>query len=555
MKKLSAAVATVTVAVAGLATATTTATASPGVHARSVKAKAASYMPPPLHWGACTDPDLKGNTLGIKCADLVVPLDYSKPNGKKITVRVSRQKHTSPASKYQGVMLVNPGGPGGSGLSLPEFFTSGVIPGKSASTYDWIGFDPRGVGSSRPALTCDPSFYGYDRPPFNPKTPAIEQRWLTLSKNYASACKRSQAGKDGLLDHLKTTDNVKDMESLRKALGQQQINYYGFSYGTELGQYYATLHPNRVRRFVLDSNVDPRRTPYQANLDQDIAFQKTIAIYFSWLAKYHDVFHLGTTRQQVARGFYAERNKLDKHAAGGIIGGDELTDALLGAGYYVYDWVEIGHAYADLVHNGDYAGIKNAYGATPHVPGSDNGNAIYLGTTCTDRQWPTSIAKITRDNTRVNRKAPFETWDNAWFNGPCSFWPGKPGKPFHVDGSKVKSPVLLIDETFDPATPYPGSLEVRRRFPTSSLIEGVNGTTHAGSLSGVACTDDAIGRYLTNGTLPTRKSGNRSDLKCPPVPKPNPETAKTNTLRKSAVPDNNSHIMQLRKRLLEAQLR
>jgi hypothetical protein len=312
------------------------------------------------------------------------------------------------------------------------------------------------------------------------------------------------------------------------------------------------LHPNRVRRFVLDSNVDPRRSVYQSNLDQDTAFQKTIGIYFGWLAKHHDVFHLGTTRQQVARGFYAERNKLDKHAAGGVIGGDELTDALLVAGYYVYYWVDIGHAYADLVHKGDYSGIKDWYGADPQTPGSDNGNAIYLATSCTDQKWPTSIRKILRDNTRLNKTAPFLTWDNAWFNGPCSFWPAKPGKPVHVDGRKVTNPVLLIDETLDPATPFPGSLEVRRRFPTASLIEGVGGTTHAGSLSGVACTDDAIGRYLTDGTVPPRISGNRSDKKCPPVPQPSPTT---NGLKRQGLQAPSSSLpLQLRKELAAAQV-
>ncbi len=117
MKRLVAVVATLTVAVAGLAT---TADAATVQRTRTVKAKAAGYKPPPLHWGTCTDPDLKGNDLGIKCADLVVPLDYSRPNGAKITLRVSRKLHSSPESEYQGVMLVNPGGPGGSGLYLRD---------------------------------------------------------------------------------------------------------------------------------------------------------------------------------------------------------------------------------------------------------------------------------------------------------------------------------------------------------------------------------------------------------------------------------------------------
>jgi pimeloyl-ACP methyl ester carboxylesterase len=552
MKRLVAAVASLTVAVGGLATSSIiggTASAAPGHKARTVKA--AGYTPPPLHWGKCTDPDLVGNPFGIKCADLVVPLDYSLPHGKKITLRVSRLKHSSPDSKYQGIMLTNPGGPGGSGLYLPIYGSGDYVPGNGDLTYDWIGFDPRGVGSSRPALACDPTFSGYDRPPYNPTTPAIAHKWRTLSSDYAGACKRSTAGKDGLLEHVKTIDNINDMESIRKALGQSKISFYGFSYGTELGQVYATLHPDRVGRFILDSNIDPRRSVYQSNLDQDAAFQKTVNVYFRWLARHDDVFHLGTTRAKVAHGYYAERAKLDKNAAGGVIGGDELNDVMEGAGYYVYDWVEIGQAYSALVNHHDYSGIKDMYGYDGS-PGSDNGNAMYLATECTDQQWPQNRTKIHQDNVRMNRSAPFLTWANAWFNGPCSFWHAKPGKAVHVDGHHVKSKILLIDETLDPATPYPGSIEVRRRFPTASLIEGVGGTTHAGSLSGVACTDDAIGRYLTNGTVPPRLSGNHSDKRCPPVPQPDPNAS--NKLRKGAASGPSAVLAKLRQVLADAQM-
>jgi pimeloyl-ACP methyl ester carboxylesterase len=517
----------------------------------SPTAKPADYTPPALVWGPCANETLQA--FGSECSDLVVPLDYANPSGTKITLAVSRLKHSSPDSAYQGVMLVNPGGPGGSGLIYSVFGEGSFVPGDGDISYDWVGFDPRGVGDSKPALTCDPSFFGYDRPNYVPYKRSIEREWLRRSKNYAKACKNSDAAP--LLDHLKTTDNVADMESLRKALGQSQINYYGFSYGTELGQVYATLHPDRVRRFVFDGNVNPSQSPYVANLGQDVAFQKTINVYFGWLAKHDDVFHLGKTQKAVANGFYRERTKLDRTPAGGVIGPDELTDVILSAGYYVYDWVELGHAYADLVNKGDYAAIKDAYdGANPQTPGSDNGNAIYLATTCTDAPWPKSWPKIRLDNWSTYLRAPFETWANAWFNGPCSFWPGKSGQPVEVTGRNVTSKILLISETLDAATPFSGSLEVRRRFPNSSLIEGVGGTTHAGSLSGVECTDNAIGQYLTNGKVPARKSGNQSDLKCPPVPQPDTNAAPAAAQRKSSS-SKAAVLAQLRKELAKAQVR
>jgi hypothetical protein len=124
----------------------------------------------------------------------------------------------------------------------------------------------------------------------------------------------------------------------------------------------------------------------------------------------------------------------------------------------------------------------------------------------------------------VAAKAPFETWANAWYNAPCAFWPVKPGagKPVKIDGSKLKS-LLLVSETLDGATPYEGSLQARREFPDSALVEGVGGTTHAASLSsGNDCVNDHVADYLANGTLPKRRSGDTSDAQCAPLPQPTP---------------------------------
>ena len=137
-------------------------------------------------------------------------------------------------------------------------------------------------------------------------------RWISRSKQYAADC--AHAPHSALFRHVKTVDNARDMDSLRKALGQKQINFYGFSYGTYLGQVYATLYPNRVRRFVLDSNVDPRNGPYRDNQLQDIAFQRTFNIYFKWVAKYHTVYHLGRTFRAVRHNYLSTVARLNKHA-------------------------------------------------------------------------------------------------------------------------------------------------------------------------------------------------------------------------------------------------
>jgi pimeloyl-ACP methyl ester carboxylesterase len=507
VKRLLAAVAAAGAVVGGLI-AVPLAQAAPGAAPAQL-----DYTPPPISWGACQVPRLV--SAGAQCGFVEVPLDYDHPAGTKIKLAVSRVLHKTPDSQAQGPMLVNPGGPGGSGLIYAIF--GEFVPDNGGDAFDWIGFDPRGVGASQPALSCIPDYAGYNRPFYVPITPSLEQTWLGLSRKYANACSSAQRA---LLDHLKTVDSVRDMESIRKALGAPQINYYGFSYGTYLGQVYGTMFPNKFRRVIFDGVVNSTRVWYDANIDQDIAFDKNIKTYFAYVASHDDVWHLGKTEAAVERLFYSEQARLLRSPADGKIGPDEWTDIFLSAGYYVYGWVDIGNAFAAWVHNRDAQPLIDLYGSPPF---NDNGYAIYLGVQCTDVQWPLDWNKWRRDNWRTFLQAPFETWGNAWFNAPCVYWKGNVGKPVKIDGSKVQG-ALLIEETNDAATPFGGALQARKDFPNSRLIEGVGGTTHAGSLSGVTCTDDLITAYLKTGALPARKPGNRSDVQCPPVPAPQPDS-------------------------------
>jgi len=475
-----------------------------------------TYTPPAIDFGVCDDPRLAA--AGAQCGRLVVPLDYAKPQGPTVSLAVSRLRHTTPDADYQGVMLVNPGGPGGSGLGLSRL--QGSIPDGAGQSYDWIGFDPRGVGASRPSLTCDRFVNQGDRPPYRPTKPAYLKQWVARSQAYARKCANAPGSR--LFAHLTTLDTVRDMNVMRKALGEDQINFYGFSYGTTIAQLYATRFPDQVRRFVLDGTVDPTRSPYESNQDQDRAFQKTFSIYTRWLSKHADVYDVGDTAQEVQARYFQAIRDLDRRAAGGVLGGDELTDVFTQAGYYVYGWEDVAEAWSAYVNDDDASGLIDLYGEDTS-PGADNGNAVYLGTQCTDQPWPRSQARLNQDNARLYRNgSTFLTWSNAWFNGPCAYWKFAPSKGAPVKGAKVKTPILLIGETYDAATPFSGSLTARRMFPQARLIEGKNGSTHAGSLSGVACTDDAIAAYLADGTLFPRVSGNRADKVCPPVPRPDP---------------------------------
>lgn len=128
--------------------------------------------------------------------------------------------------------------------------------------------------------------------------------------------------------------------------------------------------------------------------------------------------------------------------------------------------------------------------------------------------WPTARRTWTADTWRLSAKRPFYAWGNTWYNAPCRTWRATKGRPVTVTGAAVPGHVLLVSETGDGVTPFSGALEARRRFPTASLVAGVGGTTHAASLSGVRCVDDAVARYLATGQVPTRRAGSTYDLAC-----------------------------------------
>jgi pimeloyl-ACP methyl ester carboxylesterase len=499
------------------AAATAVALCTVGATVSAAQAEPVRGAPAPIAWGACTEGALKSSAA--ECGYLSVPLDYAKPNGTKIEIAVSRVKATVPADKRQGVILVNPGGPGGAGRAMAGLGQH--VPKQAGAAYDWIGFDPRGVGASRPKLTCDSKYAGYNRPPYVPATPEIEKAWHARSTAYAAACAKSGGA---LLDNMRAEDTVRDIDSIRQALGAEKISFYGFSYGSYLGQVYATRHPERVHRMVLDGVVDPGRVWYRSNLDQDVAFDRAIKVYFAWIAKYDAVYRLGRTAAAVEATYYQQLAALAKKPAGSI-GPAELTDVFLQPGYYIFGWEETARALSAWIHRKDPLPLKRLYDENhPQTEGSDNGYAVYLAVQCTDAPWPASWKKWSRDNWRVHRKAPFETWGNAWYNAPCRHWAAEAGTPVEVDGSKAP-PILLISETLDAATPYSGALEARRRFPRSVLLEGIDGTTHAGSLFGNACVDNTIADYLATGALPGRVKADRSDKQCEPIAKPTPLAA------------------------------
>ena len=371
-----------------------------------------------------------------------------------------------------------------------------------------------------------------------------QSAWFKRTRAYTRDC-AAENGK--ILRHLTTEDSARDMESLRRALDEPAINFYGFSYGTYLGQVYASLFPKRVRRLVFDSNVDFRDVWYRAALAQNSGVDRNINRWFDWLARNNATYGLGTTGAEVRRLFYDTQSRLYRSPATGSLGelgGSEWTDAFVFAAYSQLLWPVFGYVFSAYVRDGDAAPLEAVYVGFNGY-GDDNGYAVSLGVGCTDNNWPERWARWKRDTRRSYRNAPFFAWANAWYYEPCRHWPAPAQDPVRIRDRGLDG-MLLVSETLDAATPYSGSLAVRRRFDEARLVAVAGGIDHAGSLGGNACVDNRIAGYLLTGALPERLSGNRADVSC--APQPPPEPFATRQLRKS----NQTLIREeLQKRMLQ----
>ncbi|WP_320778601.1 alpha/beta hydrolase [Streptomyces sp. CRN 30] len=502
MSHRTAALCATAAVLAGALTAAPAAPAAAGTAAASVARPA---------WKKCGTADYPT----LQCASLAVPLDHGRPDGEKITLALSRVPHT--AKTYQGPLLVNPGGPGGSGLTLAGFVASS-LPKEVAAQYDVIGFDPRGVGASEPAVNCRPGHFAPVRPDSLPDTPAVEQANLERAKSFADACGEKYAR---VLPYLDTPSAARDLDAIRVALGAERINYFGYSYGTYLGAVYARLFPDRVRRLALDSVVDPTDVWYDANLNQDLAFNDRHRAFLAWVAARDTTYRLGTDPERVEEKWYAMRAALAEKPAGSAVGAAEVEDTYSPGGYYNGYWPYLAEAFAAYVNDKDADPLVEAYENFGAVDAAgDNGYSVYTSVQCRDARWPRDWEEWREDNWEVYEKAPFLTWNNAWYNAPCAFWPTRSLEPVDVANDQLP-PVLLFQATGDAATPYEGAVTTHRLLRGSRLVVEDGGGNHGVTLSGNACLDGHLAAYLADGTVP-RGSGGEADAVCPALPDPEP---------------------------------
>ncbi|GAB3443392.1 alpha/beta hydrolase [Actinophytocola sediminis] len=470
----------------GLAVATAATVAGSGV--------AAGEPSSTPRWGPCP-PDVTG--AGLECATLQVPLDYRNQDGPTIEVAISRLASANPA-KRQGVLLLNPGGPGGTGLSFPAALAAEGLPQDVLDAYDVIGFDPRGVGHSTP-VTCDltPAQAARGTLPPYAHTAADVVETAEAAKAVAEQCGTSATAP--LLPHITTANTARDLDRIRAALGEPAVSYLGYSYGTYLGAVYATLFPQRGERIVLDSNLPPGGLDATAARLYARGFHDRFPD-FARFAAAHPEYGLGTTPEQVTATFFDLAAKLDRAPSEGIDG--SLFRAITLGMLYRDARMPLLAEYWRAWHTGQ------PLPAEPLAIPEDNLLAGFNHVSCNDSDFPESVRGYQRDVAVDRIRYPMLGAMAANIR-PCAFWPVDPVEPPVRIGDRGPSNVLMTHFDRDPGTPLVGARMMRAALGDRARLVTVGQGGHGVYLFGEnTCADNEVTTFLVTGDRTDR------DLRC-----------------------------------------
>ncbi|MGJ5830592.1 alpha/beta hydrolase [Streptomyces ossamyceticus] len=465
----------------------------------------ARYHRQHLDWKSCVfgPDDETGKELqkaGARCADVTVPLNYTKPNGRTITVAVSRIRATD-TDRRVGALLLNGGGPGGQTIGDPPWVRTSMQ--QVGERYDVVGVDPRFVGRSTP-LDCHwptGSFIrgaGADRSGFD--------RMVSQAKDFAERCRTIQGD---VLPYATTRNTARDMDVVRATLGERKISYLGYSYGTYLGQVYATMFPGRTDRVVLDGLVAPDRYNPRLLRGTERANRRALEGWADWAAARDADYGLGRTRAEVLA--VVDRVQAAAGRTPLRIGDHRVDDHVLPVVVFSGLSQDNDAAYADLAQAvRDMRRAADGHPVTPS-PGFAatlafllDGSASAYGSAqtailCGDASAPRSPEVYWRDIERARAQDPLfgPVTQNI---GPCAFWDPPRERPTKV---RDDLPALLVNATGDPRTVHANALTVRRMWPSSRLVTLRDADQHAVyGVFGSACVDTTVNTYLATGHLP-----------------------------------------------------
>ncbi|WP_165989725.1 alpha/beta hydrolase [Streptomyces sp. YIM 98790] len=443
-----------------------------------------------------------------ECATLTVPLDYSDPGGRTLEIAMIRARAAEEGGERIGSLLFNFGGPGGSGVvTLPAFAEEYSA---LRERYDLVSFDPRGVGASA-GVKClsDKRLDEYFASELVPDNAAEERELLDRIQTFADGCGTEHPD---LLPHLTTTNTARDMDLMREVLGDDELHYFGISYGTQLGGVYANLFPERVGRALLDAVVDPTRTDAESALGQAKGFQTALEAFLEDCAREDDC-PLGTDPGQGQQRLVELMDGLAGDPMPTQNPDRPLTRSLAWSGIaqslYSQDfWPFLTQGLEDALDPDDPDGtILLALGDAMNGRASDGTystlQSSFLAINCADSSLRYDTGDVTRRLPEFRSASPVFGEGLAWSMLGCTGWPVEGQRPHPVVAAEGSAPILLMGTTGDPATPYEGTERMREALGEDiAVVLTYEGEGHGAYSSGNACVQDAANAYLLRGTLP-----------------------------------------------------
>jgi pimeloyl-ACP methyl ester carboxylesterase len=439
---------------------------------------------------------------GFQCAKVTVPMDYANPGGDKIQLAALRAPSTG---KKTGSLLVNPGGPGGSGYDFVKDAAGTHFSQSVRANYDLVGFDPRGVKRSAPVKCMTDAERDAARAKiYDLQTDAGLAAAEADNKVIAEQC-AAQTGPS--LGHIDTVSAAKDLDILRAVVNDSKLNYLGYSYGTFLGSTYASLFPNNVGRMVLDGALDPSISNEDLTMGQAVAFEKAIRSYVASCLQKDGCPLSGNVDAgvQQIRGLINSVQENPRLAKDGrLVNATMFVSGLITPLYNDQSWPALTQALAAAATGDVSLMLRLAdLGADRAANGSYTSNSTFAfnAINCLDYPMVSDTASMRAEEQRLTQASPTLGYFFAYGGTNCLDWPYKNVRtpaPVEYTG---QSPIVVIGTTGDPATPVEWSASLRKQLGNASLLTW-RGEGHTAYGRANSCLEDAVDNYLVSGKVP-----------------------------------------------------
>ncbi|MDE0546001.1 alpha/beta hydrolase [Microbacterium sp. C7(2022)] len=452
-----------------------------------------------LSWGPC-----EPAASQMECTTLTAPLDWDNPGEGEIELAMVRSRAESGTAI--GSLLTNPGGPGASGVGYIRDSVTHAAGDAVRAQFDVIGFDPRGVGDST-AVECftdaaDMDAYLFDIPD-NPRgSDAWSDELLEGAAEFAAACEENSGG---ILPYITTEQSARDMDLIRAVLGDNELYYLGYSYGTFLGATYAKLYPENVGRMVLDAAIDPSVSGLDVGTTQGLGFESALRAYMADCLGSDECPFRGSVDQGMADlgTLLASVDRTPQQAPDGrMLGADSLLTAIVAALYSQESWGYLTAALTDVMQ-GDPAlafSLADFYYNRSDGEYLDNQTEAFTAYNCLDYPDDSTPEQEAAAEELLAAEAPTVA---PYWSGPdgCSVWPYEPSGVRERITAEGAAPIVVVGTTNDPATPYEWSVSLAEQLSSGVLVTRV-GEGHSGYNKGNSCVDDAVEAYLLEGAAP-----------------------------------------------------